>query len=235
MWRVDETELVADPPVGQGALVVENPQLPETWWEGLNASLDAALAAQETPRLATPDTESITQDLVDATIREVFPKITDLAVDEWDPAHADLTWANVTGPGFCIIDWEDWEAWGMAPRGLDAAPPRCGETPRLFRAWRTACGVSRGRPGVQVRPADGAVLLREGRGPPRTRGGSAVGTGAEGSRPACRRASVLLTAVPQEPAVLVDRSLVDIVVDGFGEFAQVLGVAGAQGDLVDGG
>lgn len=117
MWRVDETDLVVDPPVGQGALVVGDPQLPETWWAGLKASLDA-LAAQYTPRLATPDTESITQDLVDVTIREVFPEITDLAVEEWAPAHADLTWANVTGPGFCIIDWEDW---GMAPRGLDAA------------------------------------------------------------------------------------------------------------------
>lgn len=42
----------------------------------------------------------------------------DLTLDEWTPAHADLTWANVMGPEFCIIDWEDW---GTAPRGLDAA------------------------------------------------------------------------------------------------------------------
>ncbi|MET8473976.1 hypothetical protein ABZY90_18500 [Streptomyces sp. NPDC006422] len=117
LWRADETELVNDPPVGQAALVIEDPRLPDAWWAGLNASLDA-LAAQHTPRVATPDTESITQDLVETTIRPVFPEAPDLAVDEWAAAHADLTWANVMGPEFCIIDWEDW---GMAPRGLDAA------------------------------------------------------------------------------------------------------------------
>ncbi|MFE7460591.1 hypothetical protein ACPEIF_11685 [Streptomyces sp. NPDC012600] len=117
MWRADETEFVAGAPVGQAALVIEEPRLADVWWVGLNASLDA-LAAQSTPRLATPDTESITQDLVDAAMRQVFPEVAGLAIDEWAPAHADLTWANVMGPEFCIIDWEDW---GTAPRGLDAA------------------------------------------------------------------------------------------------------------------
>lgn len=55
---------------------------------------------------------------MDATIRQVFPEVANLTVDEWASAHADLTWANVMGPQFCIIDWEDW---GIAPRGLDAA------------------------------------------------------------------------------------------------------------------
>ncbi|WP_327673019.1 MULTISPECIES: hypothetical protein [unclassified Streptomyces] len=117
MWRADETELVTAPPVGQAALVTEDPGLPDAWWAGLNTSLDA-LAAQATPRIATPDTDSITQDLVDATIRQAFPDAVDLTIPEWAPAHGDLTWANVTGPDFCIIDWEDW---GTAPRGLDAA------------------------------------------------------------------------------------------------------------------
>ncbi|MEV6021672.1 hypothetical protein [Streptomyces sp. NPDC052036] len=116
MWRADEMVLVTAPPVGQAALVIEDPQLSGGWWAALNASLDA-LAAQRTHRLATPDTETATQELVTGTIRAVFPEV-DATVDEWTPAHADLTWANVTGPEFCIIDWEDW---GMAPRGLDAA------------------------------------------------------------------------------------------------------------------
>ncbi|MFI6352378.1 hypothetical protein ACIBJF_06860 [Streptomyces sp. NPDC050743] len=116
MWRADEMVLVTAPPVGQAALVIEDPQLSDGWWAALNASLDA-LAAQRTHRLATPDTETATQELVTGTIRAVFPEV-DATVDEWTPAHAGLTWANVTGPEFCIIDWEDW---GMAPRGLDAA------------------------------------------------------------------------------------------------------------------
>ncbi|MGW1194415.1 hypothetical protein ACWD4B_00950 [Streptomyces sp. NPDC002536] len=117
MWRADEFELAEAAPVGKGALVTEDPGLPDGWWAALNASLDA-LAGQWTPRIATPDTETATQQLVTATLRETFPDLSDTSVDEWATAHADLTWANVTGPVFCLIDWEDW---GTAPRGLDAA------------------------------------------------------------------------------------------------------------------
>ncbi|WP_404959534.1 hypothetical protein [Streptomyces sp. 147326] len=117
MWRADELELIASPSIAKGALVLEEPALPHAWWKALNASLDA-LAAQRTPRIATPDTMTITQEQVSRTLGEVFPGVTDTRIERWVPAHADLTWANVMGPEFFIIDWEDW---GMAPRGLDAA------------------------------------------------------------------------------------------------------------------
>jgi hypothetical protein len=115
MWRADETELLPAAPVGT-AVVVEVPDLPSGWWAELNASLDA-LARQQTNRIATSDTETITQALVTQTIHQVFPDV-DTTVSEWCPAHADLNWANVTAPQFCVFDWEDW---GMAPRGLDSA------------------------------------------------------------------------------------------------------------------
>ncbi|MCC9312462.1 hypothetical protein LN042_36340 [Kitasatospora sp. RB6PN24] len=115
MWRADETEWLPSAPVGS-AVVAEAPELSPDWWAGLNVSLDA-LAGQHTNRIATPDTETITQDLVTQTIRQVFPAV-NTTVGEWRPAHADLNWANVTAPEFCVFDWEDW---GMAPRGLDAA------------------------------------------------------------------------------------------------------------------
>ncbi|MFG2483348.1 hypothetical protein ACGFSI_11405 [Streptomyces virginiae] len=117
MWRADELELITAAPVGKGARVLDDPSLPDSWWAALNASLDA-LAAHNTPRIATPDTVMITQDVVTSTIRAVFPEVTDTIVSDWVPSHADMTWANVMGPEFCVIDWEDW---GMAPRGLDAA------------------------------------------------------------------------------------------------------------------
>lgn len=41
-----------------------------------------------------------------------------MTVKRWLPSHADLNWANVTGPEFCLFDWKDW---GAAPQGLDAA------------------------------------------------------------------------------------------------------------------
>ncbi|MFH9227512.1 hypothetical protein [Streptomyces lydicus] len=47
--------------------------------------------------------------------------MTNTTVEEWRPAHADLTWANVTGPEFYMIDWE---VRGIVPRGLDAATLR---------------------------------------------------------------------------------------------------------------
>lgn len=113
MWRADETELLPGEPVGPDSVSV----LPEEWWEALNRSLDA-LAEQRTTRVATPDTVAITQAGVTSVIRETFTEVPDTTVEDWAPAHADLNWANVTSPQFCLFDWEDW---GMAPRGLDAA------------------------------------------------------------------------------------------------------------------
>ncbi|MFE6778285.1 hypothetical protein [Streptomyces sp. NPDC057702] len=115
VWRADETELLPAPPAGS-AVVAKAPRLPEAWWVAMGASLDA-LAAQRTHRIATPDTQTLTRELVTRTIHGLFPGV-DTALGEWHPAHADFNWANVTAPTFRVFDWEDW---GMAPRGLDAA------------------------------------------------------------------------------------------------------------------
>ncbi len=116
MWRADETELLPGNPVGS-AILSEAPELPDGWWEALNASLDA-LATQHTGRTATPDTVTITQALVTESIRGVFSSGFDTTVGRWVPAHADLNWANMTAPAFSLFDWEDW---GSAPLGLDSA------------------------------------------------------------------------------------------------------------------
>lgn len=116
MWRADETGLLPGRPVGT-AVLSEDPQLSDEWWEALNASLNA-LATQETRRVATPDTVTLTQDLVTESIRDVFADDLDTTVERWVPAHADLNWANVSAPAFSIFDWEDW---GKAPLGLDSA------------------------------------------------------------------------------------------------------------------
>ncbi|MBP5863455.1 hypothetical protein PV332_37415 [Streptomyces scabiei] len=116
MWRADETALLPGAPVGTAVLSVA-PELPDQWWESLNASLDA-LAAQATRRIATPDTATITQALVTESIHGVFPSDFDTTVERWVPAHADLNWANVTAPTFSLFDWEDW---GNAPLGLDSS------------------------------------------------------------------------------------------------------------------
>lgn len=116
MWRADETELLPGTPVGTAVLGAD-PGLPNTWWQSLNATLDA-LADQHTTRIATPDMCDATQELVTRTVHEVFPASLNTVVSDWVPAHADLNWANVAAPTFSLFDWEDW---GNAPRGLDSA------------------------------------------------------------------------------------------------------------------
>lgn len=36
----------------------------------------------------------------------------------WTTAHGDRRWANLTGPALALLDWE---GWGTAPLGYDAA------------------------------------------------------------------------------------------------------------------
>lgn len=113
MWRADEIQLIAQEPVGRSAVAAA---LPEGWWAHLDTALDT-LAVSRTGRLANSDSAPISAERILAAIVKAFPDAA-TAIDEWTTAHGDLTWANVTGPRLWILDWEDW---GTAPRGLDAA------------------------------------------------------------------------------------------------------------------
>ena len=120
MWRADEVAFVPAPPVRSRGSLREAPALSGAWWATFNASLDN-LAQQHTTRLATPDTQLMTQALVTKLIEHVFPDQVDTtlpSIEQWVPAHADLGWANLTAPDCWLLDWEDF---GQAPRGLDAA------------------------------------------------------------------------------------------------------------------
>ncbi|WP_328765505.1 hypothetical protein [Streptomyces sp. NBC_00272] len=76
MWRADELELIASPSVAKDPL-----------------------ADQQTPRIATPDTVTITQEQVTQTLGEVFPGIADTRIERWAPAHAESCHAAVTVSG----------------------------------------------------------------------------------------------------------------------------------------
>jgi len=118
MWHADECELVPEPPVKSGGRLLVDPGLTDEWWRVFNGSLDS-LGSQTTTRVATPDTVTVGRELVAGTIVAAFPEAPRMVVEPWRPAHADLNWSNVTGPSMCrLLDWEDW---GLAPRGLDAA------------------------------------------------------------------------------------------------------------------
>jgi hypothetical protein len=47
-----------------------------------------------------------------------FGRSAPYTVDEWRNAHGDLQWSNLTAPNLMLLDWE---YWGAAPRGFDAA------------------------------------------------------------------------------------------------------------------
>ncbi|RJQ76728.1 hypothetical protein D5S19_30195 [Amycolatopsis panacis] len=105
-WRADEVEFISAPVVGDP---ITAKTLPDEWWATLRQSL-AALAEHPTERVG------MTQAHLTKRIDEVFPGV-DTIVDDWATAHADVHWGNLSTEGH-LIDWEDW---GTAPRGLDAA------------------------------------------------------------------------------------------------------------------
>lgn len=86
--------------------------LPESWWRGLHTSLDA---------LAQADTERVHLSQADLAhrIRVFFgDRVADPTVTSWTAAHTDLHWANLMAPEAALVDWE---GWGLAPAGFDAA------------------------------------------------------------------------------------------------------------------
>ncbi|MFH8470859.1 hypothetical protein [Streptomyces sp. NPDC017991] len=101
--RVDQPVLSDDP------LLQHHLQLPDPWWEDLAGTLEK-VAAADTDRVA------VRQQYMDRAIPE-FVGIPAPAVTRWTAAHSDLHWANVTAP-LRILDWD---GWGQAPEGFDAA------------------------------------------------------------------------------------------------------------------
>lgn len=51
-------------------------------------------------------------------IRRCFGDGIPTAADEWGTAFGEAHWGNVTAPDLLLLDWE---RWGLAPRGYDAA------------------------------------------------------------------------------------------------------------------
>ncbi len=101
--RVDEPVLSDDP------ILQHDLQLPDSWWEGLAGTLEK-VAAVDTDRVA------VRQQYMDRAIPD-FVGIPAPGVTRWTAAHSDLHWANLTSP-LRILDWE---GWGRAPEGFDAA------------------------------------------------------------------------------------------------------------------
>lgn len=55
---------------------------------------------------------------VSRLLAERFKLNATIRTEEWRTAHGDLQWSNLTAPKLTLLDWE---SWGAAPRGYDAA------------------------------------------------------------------------------------------------------------------
>jgi hypothetical protein len=105
-------DLVPEPTVStESPILRHRPELSDAWWASLRSALDT-LAAVPTDRVA------VRQAYLDRAMPQFLGQEIDTTVPAWSTAHGDLHWANLTRPTLTILDWE---GWGAAPAGFDAA------------------------------------------------------------------------------------------------------------------
>lgn len=105
-------DMVTDPTVTSTEPVLRQaPDLNEVWWQGLSGAL-TAIAGVCTSRVA------VRQEYLDRAMPQFLGVDIDTTVPAWSTAHGDLHWANLTNPTLTLLDWE---GWGLAPAGYDAA------------------------------------------------------------------------------------------------------------------
>ncbi len=86
------------------------------WFSALRAALNT-LAAVPTTR------HTVEQTYLDIAMPRLLGEpVTTTSPAPWVTAHGDLHWANLCGPALSLFDWE---SWGLAPAGYDAATLHC--------------------------------------------------------------------------------------------------------------
>ncbi|WP_328995782.1 phosphotransferase [Kribbella sp. NBC_01245] len=113
--RGEVSTFVADAAISSGMTPTAEPPLSEQW---LN-DLDQALQALSTHPV--PD-GGMDAGYVNDGITAFFGIDVNVASVPWTAAHCDLHWGNLTAPRLFILDWE---TWGRAPAGYDAASLLC--------------------------------------------------------------------------------------------------------------
>lgn len=106
--------------IAPDSVLFDDPKLPESWWNDLDAAL-AALAAHPVDMDHELGAVRYTINGVRAHFDVELPE-EKFAGLEWTTAHADLHWGNLRGPALCILDWESWRP---APAGYDTATLYC--------------------------------------------------------------------------------------------------------------
>ncbi len=108
------TRLPGEPCSPTDALRDDEPP-PPPWWAELRLALNT-LSRTPTRRV------NVDQEKLDQRVHAAFGDRIALKVEHWETAHGDLHWGNLLGPQLGIVDWEHW---GRAPLGTDAATLYC--------------------------------------------------------------------------------------------------------------
>ena len=113
--RGEVSTYVEDSTIADDMLLTAPADISGPWLASLR---DALIALEQNP----VPTGGVDLDDVSHGAQAYFGCELDLAKVRWTAAHCDLHWGNVTAPTFTIIDWE---IWGRAPAGYDAATLYC--------------------------------------------------------------------------------------------------------------
>ncbi len=115
LLRAELMTVAPSPVIANDMVLSFTPDLAPTWWSELRRALDT-LVRHSTERVC------VAGGALRLRLLAVFGVDIDPGEVEWSCAHGDLHWANLTSPHLCLLDWE---AWGMAPAGYDAAVLYC--------------------------------------------------------------------------------------------------------------
>lgn len=111
-WHAIQFSLAPSPAVlGQPSIAEPPLAIDDQWLIELKRAIDAV---NKTPLSRW----HVHPGRIARTIGQRFGSKAPYTVDEWQTAHGDLNWGNVTAPNLMLLDWE---FWGAAPRGFDAA------------------------------------------------------------------------------------------------------------------
>ncbi|MFN2494977.1 MAG: hypothetical protein ABR608_03575 [Pseudonocardiaceae bacterium] len=110
-YRAELYDRVAAHPAATSTTLRTEPDLPATWWVALRTALDD---------IATVPTHRVTvcPQYLDRAMPHFLGTPIETTVPSWSTAHGDFHYANICAPTLHILDWE---GWGLAPRGYDAA------------------------------------------------------------------------------------------------------------------
>ncbi|MDX6354458.1 MAG: hypothetical protein QOF98_1361 [Streptomyces sp.] len=111
-YRAELYDRVAARPASTSPMLNTEPDLPSSWWASIRTVLQD-IADVPTNRL------SVHQPFLD----RAMPRLLGTPIDTtaplpWSMSHGDFHWANLCAPNLQVFDWE---GWGLAPTGYDAA------------------------------------------------------------------------------------------------------------------